>query len=242
MLSVHSVTKSYGSQLVLDNISFDIETGTSLAIIGPSGCGKSTLLRVLMGLIAPDSGTVSIEGQKLQAEYLLEMRTRIGYVIQRGGLFPHLTARANVTLMARYLDWDKERVSRRVEDLASLVKIRSAELDRYPSELSGGQVQRIGLMRALMLDPALILLDEPLGSIDPLVRYELQNQLKDIFSTLKKTVALVTHDLNEAAFLGDEILLMNEGRIIQKGRIDVLKEQPADAFVSSFIEAHRGVL
>jgi osmoprotectant transport system ATP-binding protein len=210
-------------------------------LIGPSGCGKSTLLRLLIGLITPDAGTVSFDGTAVTPVTARQLRLRMGYVIQDGGLFPHLTARRNVTLMARYLGWDRKRADDRLSELAALTRFPADGLDRYPQQLSGGQRQRVGLMRALMLDPAALLLDEPLGALDPLIRAEVQQELRDIFQALGKTVVMVTHDLAEAAFFADRIVLMRDGEVVQAGSLAELWHRPADGFVTRFVQAQRGV-
>jgi osmoprotectant transport system ATP-binding protein len=171
-----------------------------------------------------------------------DIRKRTGYVIQEGGLFPHLTARGNVLLMARHLGKSESDSTPRLLELSRLTRFPEKLLDRFPVELSGGQRQRVSLMRALMLSPELLLLDEPLGALDPLVRAGLQTDLKEIFARLEQTVLLVTHDLAEAAYLGNHIVLMNEGRIAQQGTIDDLRQRPANAFVSDFINAQRSLV
>lgn len=242
MISAKNISKSYSSKEVLKNIDLDISEGNTVALIGPSGCGKSTLLRIIMGLIEADSGSISIEGESVSKENVLQIRQKIGYVIQKGGLFPHLTARENSTLAADYLGWSSSKTEKRLSELAELVQIDRNLLNRKPDDLSGGQAQRISLIRALMLDPKIILLDEPLGSIDPLVRHELQSDLKKIFQELQKTVLLVTHDLGEAAFLGNEIVLMKEGEIIQQGNIRQIISDPVNEFVEQFVSAQRSPL
>jgi osmoprotectant transport system ATP-binding protein len=163
----------------------------------------------------------------------------MGYVIQEGGLFPHLTVERNVTLMARQLRWTRPRIGERLGTLEELVRFPPGLLGRYPAELSGGQRQRVSLMRALMLDPDLLLLDEPLGALDPLIRYDLQQELGAIFERLGKTVLLVTHDLAEAAYFAHHLVLMREGRLVQQGRPRALLEAPADPFVTRFVNAQR---
>lgn len=232
----------YGQTTVLAEISLTVPAGTTLSLIGPSGCGKSTLLRVVMGLITADAGQVAIDSEVMTPHNRLALRQRMGYVIQSGGLFPHLTAHDNLTLVTRYLGWPAEQECRRIGELCSLTGIDQDLLARRPGKLSGGQAQRISLMRALMLDPPVLLMDEPLGAIDPLVRYELQNDLRSIFRKLGKTVLLVTHDLGEAAFLGDRIALMQEGRVIQDGPVRELLHNPATAFVEQFVTAQRSPL
>lgn len=239
MLEVDQVTKSFGSRVVLQPTSLSLPPGTTTVLIGPSGCGKSTLLRMMIGLIQPDAGTVRFQGEKFTPANQLALRHRIGYVIQDGGLFPHLSAFDNVALLATHLGRDATWVRSRVDELTQLVRLPPESLSRFPSQLSGGQRQRLGIMRALMLDPPLILLDEPMGALDPLVRFDLQNDLRDIFRTLKKTVVLVTHDMGEAGFFGDEVVLLGHGRIVQRGSLNDLLNTPADDFVTRFIQAQR---
>jgi len=235
VFEVRGAAKSYGGARALGGVDLDIERGRTTVLLGPSGCGKSTLLRLLLGLILPDAGTVRFEGAPID----LAARRRMGYVIQDGGLFPHLTAEENVTLMGRYLGWEPRRRAARVAELLALTHFPEDGLSRYPIELSGGQRQRVSLMRALFLDPAVLLLDEPLGALDPLIRADLQAELREIFRRLGKTVVLVTHDLGEAAFLGDWIVLMRDGAIVQAGPLVELSHQPADPFVTRFIRAQR---
>ncbi|MGZ5503842.1 MAG: ATP-binding cassette domain-containing protein, partial [Chthoniobacterales bacterium] len=217
------------------------ERGKTTVLIGPSGCGKSTMLRLIIRLLEPDSGEIKIDGATVSASNIAQLRHRVGYVIQDGGLFPHLTARGNVLLMARHLKKSPNEMSAKLTELCALTRFPSEALDRYPVELSGGQRQRVSLMRALALSPELLLLDEPLGALDPLVRAALQKDLKEIFQQLQQTAILVTHDLAEAAYLGDRIVLMNEGRVIQQGTLAELREHPANSFVSEFISAQRSL-
>lgn len=235
------VSKTFGDAPAVHDVDLAVERGKTTVLIGPSGCGKSTLLRLIIGLIGPDAGEIQFDGTKLSADKIDIVRHRVGYVIQEGGLFPHLTARGNILLMARHLGRDQSEMSSRLGELCALTRFPENLLGRYPVELSGGQRQRVSLMRALMLSPELLLLDEPLGALDPLVRAALQKDLKEIFSRLKQTALLVTHDLAEAAYLGDQIVLMNEGRIVQQGSILDLRERPAGNFVSEFINAQRGL-
>ena len=241
LVELVDVAKTYGDSPALHPTKLSIEGGQTTVLIGPSGCGKSTLLRLIIRLIEPDSGTIHFASAQITSANIEMLRRRIGYVIQEGGLFPHLTARGNVSLMARHLEMDEGEIRRRLEQLCSLTRFAEKLLDRYPVELSGGQRQRVSLMRSLMLSPELLLLDEPLGALDPLVRAALQKELKEIFAKLRQTALLVTHDLAEAAYLGDEIVLMNGGRIVQQGSIVDLRERPANQFVSEFINAQRGL-
>lgn len=229
----------YGSVAALRETNLHIEPGRTTVLIGPSGCGKSTILRLIIGLLRPDCGRVLFEDQEIRPDNVLLLRRRMGYVIQEGGLFAHLTARGNVVLMARYLRCPPEEIDRKVEELSRLVRLPIELLDRFPAELSGGQRQRVSLMRALMLNPDVLLLDEPLGALDPMVRHDLQQDLKQIFAELNKTVVLVTHDIAEAAFFADTIVLLREGAIVQQGTLAELLEHPADPFVIRFINAQR---
>ena len=242
MFRLDAVSKSYGGVVALDTVSLEIASGRTTALIGPSGCGKSTLLRLLLGLVVPDSGTVSVDGSTLDDAVVTSVRQRAGYVVQQGGLFPHLTARQNVCLMANHLRWPRERIADRGDELAALTHLPVDRLDRFPAELSGGQNQRVGLMRALMLDPQVLLLDEPLGALDPMIRFELQAELRELFAALGRTVVMVTHDLVEAAYLADTIVLMRQGRVVQGGTLGAMLDAPADEFVTRFIRAQRSHL
>jgi osmoprotectant transport system ATP-binding protein len=241
LVDLVDVSKRYAGVAALQPTNLSIERGKTTVLIGPSGCGKSTLLRLIIRLIEPDSGSITFDGEPITPDNIDALRPRIGYVIQEGGLFPHLTARANVVLMARRVGKSQEEMQKRLLKLCELTRFSDKLLPRYSLELSGGQRQRVSLMRALMLFPELLLLDEPLGALDPLVRASLQKDLKEIFARLQQTVLFVTHDLAEAIYFGDEIVLMNEGRIVQKGSVSDLREKPADSFVSEFINAQRGL-
>jgi len=241
LVNLIDVSKNYAGATALHSTNLSVERGKTTVLIGPSGCGKSTLLRLIIRLIEPDSGSIEFDDELITSDIIGTLRRRIGYVIQEGGLFPHLTARANVLLMARHVGKPEDKMQNRLAELCELTRFPVNLLSRYPVELSGGQRQRVGLMRALMLSPELLLLDEPLGALDPLVRASLQKDLKEIFARLQQTVLFVTHDLAEAAYFGDEIVLMNEGRIVQRGPVSDLRDQPTDPFVSEFINAQRGV-
>lgn len=239
-LELHQVSKSFDGQAVIEGLDLQVDSGSTLSLIGPSGCGKSTLLRLMNGLIEADSGQVRVHGEALLRETAMALRLGMGYVIQEGGLFPHLTARQNVILMAEHLGWQRDRIEARLQELSAMTHLQPDLLKRFPLELSGGQRQRVALMRALMLDPQLLLLDEPLGALDPIIRYDLQTELRGIFRSLAKTVVLVTHDLAEAAYLADDVVLLRDGRIVQRGSMADLLDHPAEAFVERFVQAQRG--
>jgi osmoprotectant transport system ATP-binding protein len=239
MIELIDVSKSFGTTQVLQPTTLRLELGRTTVLIGPSGCGKSTILRLMIGLIEPNQGQVLFDGERVTPKNVMLIRRKIGYVIQDGGLFPHLSAAGNVGLLAKYLGWKKPRIDARIDELAELTRLPHEALSRYPAQLSGGQRQRLGIMRALMLDPAVILLDEPMGALDPLVRYDLQEDLRKIFQSLGKTVAMVTHEMGEAGFFGDRVILLGGGRIVQEGTLDDLLRAPADEFVERFITAQR---
>jgi len=239
LLELTGVSKSFGDTVALTPTDLTIDEGATTVLIGPSGCGKSTLLRLMIYLIEPDSGSVRFESTQFTQQGALSLRHRMGYVIQDGGLFPHLSARDNIALLARHLGWKEEQVEQRLFELIDLTHFPPEGLDRFPVQLSGGQRQRVSLMRALMLDPHILLLDEPLGALDPIVRSELQHELREIFRAVNKTVVMVTHDIGEAGFFGDVILLMREGAIVQRGSLRDLVDKPADPFVTRFINAQR---
>jgi len=239
MICFEGVTHWFGEVEVLRKVDLEVESGRTTVLIGPSGCGKSTLLRLVVGLLEPSKGRVTVGGREVGPDSVLELRRHMGYVIQGGGLFPHLTAGENVTLMARHLRQAEDETERRLDELCTLTHFPTSALTRSPLELSGGQQQRVGLMRALMLGPEVLLLDEPLGALDPLIRRELQSELREIFGALHRTVLLVTHDLAEAGYLADQIVLMRAGRVIQTGTLDDLRERPAEPFVTRFLSAQR---
>ena len=238
MFDLADVAVSYGIVTALAPTKLAIPAGETLVLLGPSGSGKSTLLRTLAGL-TPFTGTLRFEGHPVRDWRTL--RRRLGYVIQDGGLFPHLTARGNVTLMARELRWEAATIAARVEEMAALARLDAAQLDRFPAELSGGQRQRVALMRALLLDPAVLLLDEPLSALDPITRVRLASELRAIIARLGKTVVIVTHNLREAAFFGTRAALMNGGRIVQQGSIEEMLRDPAEPFVAEFLAAEEAL-
>jgi osmoprotectant transport system ATP-binding protein len=241
MIELESVSKKFGATIALHETDLSIEAGKTTVLIGASGCGKSTILRLIIGLLEPTTGTVKIDGQRVSASTVLALRRRIGYVIQEGGLFAHLTVAQNVLLMAKHLKRPAQQMQTRLRELCELTHLPESALTRYPVELSGGQRQRVSLMRALMLQPKVLLLDEPLGALDPMVRARLQEDLKEIFQRLQQTTVMVTHDMAEAGFFANLIVLLNEGRIVQSGTLDDLRNNPASPFVSEFLHAQRGL-
>ena len=237
MFELSGVTKRYPGGEGLGPIDLAVPAGRTLCVIGPSGSGKSTLLRLLLGLVRADQGSVRLEGREVPGEDVLALRRRIGYVVQGGGLFPHLTAGGNAALLARHLGWDEARLQARLAELARLARLPPEALSRYPRQLSGGQAQRVSLMRALVLDPPVLLLDEPLGALDPVTRRDLRADLRQAFGRLGKTVVVVTHDLAEAVALGDRLLVLCDGRAAQEGTPAEVLASPADEFVARFVGA-----
>ncbi len=239
MLLLRDVARSFGGRLAIQPLSLEVPRGRTTVLLGESGSGKSTLLRLMAGLLAPDSGEVLFEGAPVTAGSGPALRRRMGFGLQSGGLFPHLTAAENVTLLARALRRPVEWRGRRLEQLAALVRLEPEVLSRWPLQLSGGQRQRVSLMRALMLEPAVLLLDEPLGALDPVTRGELQRELLRVFRALGTTAVLVTHDLEEAAMLGDRVALLREGALVQVGPMEELAARPADPWVARFLAGWR---
>jgi len=239
MLKLQNVYKTFEDRTVLADINLSVPKGATHALIGSSGSGKTTLLRITLGLIPFDRGYVKINDQPLLSFTPVEWAARIGYVPQEGGLFPHIMGHHNVSLIAKMRGWRKSKIAERVEELRKLVGLEPSVLERFPHEMSGGQKQRVAIMRAAMMDPSVMLLDEPMAALDPLIRHSLQQELKDIFQRLGKTVLIVTHDLGEAVFLAERITLLHEGRIIQSGAYRDLLHHPADPYVTLFINAQR---
>jgi len=223
----------------LDGVSLEVREGETLCLIGMSGSGKTTLMKTINRLIEPTSGEVRIHGQNVQEVDPVGLRRRIGYVIQKGGLFPHFTVSANVGLLCRLEGWETARTTARVEELLRLVNLEPAEFaDRYPAGLSGGQRQRVGVARALALDPEIVLMDEPFGALDPITRDQVHEEFLRLKSEVKKTIVLVTHDMAEAFKLGDRVALLDAGRLIQVGKGAELREHPATPLVESFLRSH----
>jgi len=238
MLSLQEITKVYpGHGRVVDQVSLEVGQGECLVLVGRSGSGKSTILRMVNGLVDPDSGEVRIEGRVWGFDKDPRLRRRIGYVIQQAGLFPHLSVFQNISLLGRLEVWPAEKIHERVFELLDLVNLESGRFaERYPLELSGGEQQRVGLARALFLDPPILLMDEPFGALDPITRRQLQKdflKLQRRFQT-RKTILFVTHDMEEAVLMGNRIAVMDGGKILQVGTPEEIQKNPATDFVDDF--------
>jgi osmoprotectant transport system ATP-binding protein len=208
-----------------------------VVLLGPSGCGKTTILRMVAGLLAPTSGQITVDSTPLSNQTVSAVRRKLGYVVQEGGLFPHLTAAENLTLVPRHEGWPRRRIEERLAELVQMTQFPHDALARYPNELSGGQRQRLSLMRALFGNPQILLMDEPLGALDPLIRAGLQRDLNDVFERTGATVVLVTHDLVEAGRFADRVCVMNAGRMVQQGPFAEILEKPSDDFVREFVSS-----
>lgn len=240
-ISFQHIFKSFGDKEVLHDIDLQIEAGETHVLLGLSGSGKSTLLKILMDLIPADSGDISLFGKNLSETPRQDWVMQIGYAPQDSGLFPHLNVRDNVTLIAKNCGWSRERIDQRLEEMLQLTALDPDLLRSYPRSLSGGQRQRVALIRAAFRDPKVMVFDEPLGALDPLIRADLQDDLRSIFERLKKTVLFVTHDLQEAAYFGHRLTLLKEGQILQTGKLESFIKNPSDPYVTKFISAQRGV-
>jgi osmoprotectant transport system ATP-binding protein len=243
-IELRGVTKSFpGAQRpAVAPLDLTIEAGQITVLIGPSGCGKTTTLRMINRLVNPTDGVITIDGTDVRDRSLTELRRGIGYVIQQIGLFPHRTIAQNIATVPKLLGWDKARTAERVAELAELVGIDPSMLQRYPAELSGGQQQRVGVARALAADPPVLLMDEPFGAVDPIVRARLQGELLALQERVHKTIVLVTHDIDEAVLLGDQVAVLNVGGILEQvAPPDELLAQPANEFVASFVGDERGI-
>lgn len=236
MICFENVSKSYGDSLILNNLTFKINKGEFTVLIGPSGCGKTTTLKTINRLIEPDQGRILVDGKDISVTDRIELRRSIGYVIQQIGLFPNMTVEQNICVVPKLLKYSKERMSEIVHEMLELVNMPYDEYaHKYPSELSGGQQQRIGVLRALAASPPIVLMDEPFGALDPMTRSILQDEVRRLQRKLKKTIVFVTHDMDEALNMADQIIFMNEGHILQIATPDEILENPADELISSFM-------
>lgn len=234
MIKTLELTKHYDGVAAVRGVDLHVPKGELCVLLGPSGCGKSTLLKMINTLITPTGGTVFINGRDTKTMPPEILRRGIGYVVQNIGLFPHYTVKRNISVVMKLLHRPKAAIDLRVNELMDLIGLPQKYQDRYPRELSGGEAQRVGVARALAADPAILLMDEPFGSVDPLNRERLQRSFADIQRTLKKTVLFVTHDVSEALALGDRILLMQEGRIVRSGTPGEMVFGEGDAFSQAF--------
>tara|TARA_R110002072_G_scaffold64203_7_gene159852 strand:+ start:14827 stop:15582 length:756 start_codon:yes stop_codon:yes gene_type:complete len=237
LIELKSVSKSYGQNVVIPSLDLKILHEKTHCLLGTSGSGKTTILRLISGLTPLNSGEVSIQGAPLSNLSRQEFASKVGFVSQDGGLFPHMTCWENILLPGKIHNKDLEVLRSRCHEFSKMVDLPVSLLDKVPAQLSGGQRQRVALIRGLILDPDILLLDEPMSALDPMVRASLQRQLKIMFKELKKTVLIITHDLHEASFLGDVIHLLNGGRIIQEGSFKELYERPKEDFVDEFLKA-----
>lgn len=233
MITVENLTKLYGTTTVVDGVSLAVERNSITAIVGTSGSGKSTLLRMINRLVEPSSGRVLIDGRDTRDEPAYLLRRRIGYVIQGHGLFPHRTVAENIATVPQLLGWDGRRISARVHELLEVFQLDPARYaDALPHQLSGGQQQRVGVARAMAAEPGVLLMDEPFGALDPIIRDKAQEDLLAIQRRFGTTVVLVTHDMEEAFRLADHVAVMSAGKVLQYDRPSVLLTRPADPFVS----------
>ncbi len=241
MIRFEGVRKQYGNSVVLDNLSFEIPEGQFVVLIGPSGCGKTTTLKMINRLIEPDQGKIFINGKNTAEVYRVALRRSIGYVIQQIGLFPNMTVAQNITVVPRLLKYDKPKCDEIVHQLLDLVNMPYEQYaHKYPSEMSGGQQQRIGVLRALAASPPIVLMDEPFGALDPMTRSVLQDEIKKLQKKLNKTIVFVTHDMEEALNLADTIIFMENGRIAQMASPEEMLLNPANDLIRSFMGKHIG--
>jgi osmoprotectant transport system ATP-binding protein len=245
VVSLEHVSKRYGpaaGPLAVSDLSLTIPAGEICVLVGPSGCGKTTTMKMINRLIEPTSGRITIDGEDVMALPAVELRRRIGYVIQQVGLFPHLTVAENVAVVPRLLRWPEARIQERVTELLDLVRLEPSYRDRYPAALSGGERQRVGVARALAADPPLMLMDEPFGAVDPILRERLQNEFLRLQARVRKTIVFVTHDVDEAIKMADRIAILQRGGILaQYDTPDAILAAPANEFVERFVGADRGL-
>jgi osmoprotectant transport system ATP-binding protein len=244
MIELDDVSKLYPGlpRPAVDRVDLVVPEGATCVLIGPSGCGKTTTMRMVNRLIEPTQGRILVGGEDVTHADPVLLRRRIGYVIQQIGLFPHMTIARNVATVPELLGWPEGRIRSRVDEMLQLVGLDPAQVrDRHPRHLSGGQRQRVGVARALAADPPVMLMDEPFGAVDPVVRAHLQDEFLDIMRRLKKTVILVTHDIDEAIRMGDLVVIMQDGRLVQCDTPDHILSRPANAFVADFVGADRAL-
>jgi osmoprotectant transport system ATP-binding protein len=244
MISLQNVTKSFdnSSDKAVSELSMDIQDGETVVLVGPSGCGKTTTMKMINRLVEPTSGTITVDGTDIAKQDPVKLRRGIGYVIQSIGLLPHRTIAENIATVPKLEGWDQSKIKGRIDELVSIFELDPNFLKRYPSELSGGQRQRVGVARALAADPPVMLMDEPFGAVDPIVRERLQDQFLDIQDRLKKTIVFVTHDIDEAIKMADRIAILNKGGVIEQyASPEEILRQPSNDFVKQFVGAERGL-
>jgi osmoprotectant transport system ATP-binding protein len=242
VIRLEHVTRRYGEKTAVDDLSLQVNDNELCVLIGPSGCGKTTTLRMVNRLVEPTSGSIYVNGRDILSVSPEHLRRSIGYAIQSVGLFPHMTVGANIGAVPDLLGWKRPRIAERVRELLHLVGLKPEDyVEKYPGQLSGGEAQRIGVARALAAEPAVLLMDEPFGAVDPLTRERLQGQFLHIQQELRKTIILVTHDLDEAIRLADRIAIMNAGRLVQYDTPENILSHPADRFVHDFVGADRAL-
>ncbi len=244
MISLQDVTKQYPDGTVaVHDLTLEVDEGVICALVGPSGCGKTTTMRMINRLIEPTGGTIQVAGEDVTSLDVQELRRRIGYVIQNSGLFPHYTVRKNVGTVCRLLGWDKQKIAARVDEMLELVDLEPDTFgDRYPHQLSGGQKQRVGVARALAADPPVMLMDEPFGAVDPIARERLQDEFLALHARMRKTVVLVTHDIDEAVKLGDRIAVLKQGGYLEQyDRPAAVLGFPTSDFVADFVGSDRAI-
>jgi len=239
MIKAENLIRKFGNSIAVNDISFEVKEGENLILLGTSGCGKTTTLRMINRLIAPDSGTIFLDGVDISTRQPEELRRGIGYVLQNHGLFPHYTVAENIAIVPRLLKWKNEDIRKRADELFQKLNLDPALADKYPAALSGGQQQRVGLARSLMVNPPVLLMDEPFGALDNLTRISIRKEFKALDELVKKTVVMVTHDVQEAFEMGDRICLMDKGEIKQIGTPEDLLFHPANDFVADFFKEQR---
>ncbi len=236
MIEINQLVKKFDQTVAVNGISLSVGEGKTLALVGTSGCGKTTTLKMINRLIEPTSGTIALKGNDVQQISKVELRRKIGYVIQNIGLFPHYTIKENIAVIPRLLKWKEDKIDERIRYLLGRLKLPPQEyLNKFPDQLSGGQQQRVGIARALAADPPFILMDEPFGALDPITRESIRNDFKEIEELANKTTVIVTHDIEEAFKMADLICVLDKGEVQQLGTPRELLYQPANAFIRSFI-------
>ncbi len=236
MIVYENVTKKYNDVVVVDNLNLTVEEGEFVVLIGPSGCGKTTTLKMVNRLIETNQGSITINGENIKSVDAIDLRRKIGYVIQQIGLFPNMNIEDNISVVPKLLKWSKEKCTKRVKELLEMVGMPYAEnAHKYPNGLSGGQQQRVGVLRALAAEPPIILMDEPFGALDPITRDSLQDELKDLQKKLKKTIIFVTHDMDEAIKMANRIVFMYEGKVLQIASPEEMLKNPADPVINNFL-------